>query len=282
MNSEKKVVQVYLQSCESNPQPAGFGDFLRGFIALYNYAKQYGYKAYMDKQHPLFLYFKSHPYLIINTIAPVHDLITGPKGKKYHEIDTALQGLFQSDQSFAVFTNAMYSKKNNILENYGKLTEDCKQFLRSMLVPIDTLQSSIQSTLQTLSIIRSVHSKEGFSVIHLRFGDEYLNRSKYDESVMYTTSRKIQTLLSKETHTQFLLLSDSSLMANKLKELHPSLVYLDNKKIHLGGLQNKMEGIESTLIDFFLLSKTNSIYYLYHSGFSRIISEIFEKPYIEL
>jgi hypothetical protein len=36
---KKQCIHKYLNICKTNPQPPGFGDFLRGSIALYNFSK---------------------------------------------------------------------------------------------------------------------------------------------------------------------------------------------------------------------------------------------------
>jgi hypothetical protein len=277
--NEKNVIQVYLQKCVLNPQSPGFGDFLRGFITLYMYSKQYGYNAYIDASHPVFQYLTPNPYFITNPLTPIHEVISGRTSiyKNYNEIDKRLIELFETNTSFAVFTNGMYTKKDGKIQNFGKLTDDCKHILQSILTPTDHIVSRVQDVYNLLDI----DLEKPYSIIHLRYGDDYLVDGAYYEHMFQLTYRKIESLLSRNPTTQFILLSDSIAMATKIKEYHPSLFYWNNAKIHTGGLQ-KDTGLEDTMIDFFILSKCDTIYYLHHSGFSRIISEVFDKPYIEL
>ena len=64
MNEYKECIHKYLTKCTNNPQPPGFADFLRGTIALYNMSKEYGYKLYIDGEHPIYKYLKQNKNII--------------------------------------------------------------------------------------------------------------------------------------------------------------------------------------------------------------------------
>jgi hypothetical protein len=42
-DSIKYCIHTYLKTCKTIVIPPGFGDFLRGTVALYNYSKKYKY-----------------------------------------------------------------------------------------------------------------------------------------------------------------------------------------------------------------------------------------------
>ena len=85
---------------------------------------------------------------------------------------------------------------------------------------------------------------------------------------------------------KFILLSDYSWIANKLKENIKEIHYWDNKKTHMGELFNiESTAIIDTLTDFFILSKSSKIFTnLINdgsiSGFSRIVSIIYKIEYV--
>ena len=72
----------------------------------------------------------------------------------------------------------------------------------------------------------------------------------------------------------------SSKIAKKLKQDIPKLYYWDNNKIHLGDLKNfSMNAVYDTLVDFFIMSKSKQINIINYSGFSKIISLIYDIKY---
>jgi hypothetical protein len=46
----------------------GFGDFIRGTIALYNYSKMYNYELFIDDSHDIFKFFLKNSKLIKNDL----------------------------------------------------------------------------------------------------------------------------------------------------------------------------------------------------------------------
>jgi hypothetical protein len=79
-----------------------------------------------------------------------------------------------------------------------------------------------------------------------------------------------------ENPGEYILISDSSVIANKLQSDIPNVHYWENTKIHLGDLQNNTEhSIFDTLVDFFILSKSKEII-SNNSGFSKVVSLIYD------
>jgi hypothetical protein len=90
---------------------------------------------------------------------------------------------------------------------------------------------------------------------------------------------KINTIINNDKNTNYILISDSSIIANKLKENIESIHYWDSCKIHLGDLKNYTNtNILDTLIDFFIMSSSVEIISNW-SGFSKVISEIYDIKY---
>ena len=71
-------------------------------------------------------------------------------------------------------------------------------------------------------------------------------------------------------------------IGQKLKASINQLYYWDNNKTHLGMLENEL-GIEDTIIDFNIISRSNEIisysHYSWGSGFSKYISIIYDIKY---
>ena len=191
-----------------------------------------------------------------------------------------LDNMFDKGQSFGVMTNSFYTLKNGILENFGPITEDCRNYLKDILSPTVEVENKMKEILD-------IHNLTNYKVIHLRFGDRFLNENGYNEEIYKLYYDKIRNL----KHDKYILISDSSIMANKLKkkinELKMKndsvidLYYWDNTKIHLGDLKNKKSNIVDTMVDFFIMSKSSQII-SNGSGFSEINSVIYNIPYVKI
>jgi len=266
-------IHKYLTKCKTNNQPPGFGDFLRGTIALYKYSKEYNYDVFLDKNiHPLFKYLKNNKYFLDTRIDEnVYELIPGSQGLSYEDIDNWLIRLFKSNESFSLITNGFYTNVPT-LQNYGEINEGCKEFMKEILMPSDELNINILNAYKEMNLDLA----KGYNVIHLRFGDSFLHDDHLNQSTCNLASGIIRNLIQTNPNSQFVLLSDSSKMANELKKENPELFYWDNTKIHLGDLRNDASGILSTMVDFFILSGCNEIF-TNGSGFNEIISVIYGK-----
>jgi hypothetical protein len=100
-------------------------------------------------------------------------------------------------------------------------------------------------------------------------------------------NEKVSRLLANNKNTKIILLSDSSSIANKLKACNSELFYWENKKIHLGKLKsdNVEQSVRDTLADFFIMTRCEKIYhYAFNgiSGFSKLVSLIYDKEYIKI
>ncbi len=285
----KICVHKYLTHCTSNPQPPGFADFLRGTIALYIFSKKYNYQLLIDGSHPLFKYLKPNKNISLNHHTNVHELLPG---LSYNHIYVTLDSMFNG-QSFNVMTNSFYTLKNGKLENYGPITEDCAEYMRDILSPSIEVENKMKEILE-------MNKLTNYKVIHLRFGDKFLHNNEYDDTIYNLYYNKILEIKNDPNlNCKYILLSDSSIIANKLKkeinelktnnELKSNdsvidLYYWNNTKIHLGDLKNKNSdnsNIVDTMVDFFIMSKSSEII-SNGSGFSKIASVIYNIPCISI
>ena len=272
----KKVIHKYLQSCKTNPQPPGFGDFLRGSIAIYNYAKKYNYTLYFDKDiHPIFQHLQKNPYFINDkSNNDVKELIPP---LNYYQINNKLIILFENNECFSLITNAFYTKNGNKLENFGEITSECKKFFQYILQPNLLLKNKLFIVFDRFY---NIDIESNYKVIHLRFNDNiFLNQNNNYLDLKNDLNYKISNLLNKSNNTQYVLITNSNKMGNFFKKNH-NLLYWSNNKTHLGGIVKNDDGIIDTLIDFFILSKAKEIIYFtegnWLSAFSKMASIIFD------
>ena len=260
-------IHKYLTTCKTNSQPPGLADFLRGTVALFNFSKKYNYRFFVDNTHPAFALLESNNYVkyLLNT----QEFIPGTTGMSYADIYNGLETLFQIDETFSVITNSFYTVP---LQNFGPITDDCRKFMKDLLKPNDVLKKAIFDTYKSMNI----DFTKGYRVIHLRVGDHALIHGGFDLDICKSLSNMITNIMSNNPY-QYILLSDSSVMANEIARL-TNINYWDNQKTHLGSLNNK-EGVTSTLVDFFIMAGSDLILYN-GSGFAEIVSVIYEQPIV--
>ena len=266
-------VHKYLTVCRINPQPPGIADFLRGTVALFYYSKQYNYEFYIDGTHPLFSFLQPNNRIVKAFDLTVHELIPP---MQYSDIDAEVQKLFKKKENFTVLTNCAYQKIEDNLYNYGPIRQDARAFLQDMLKPNEVIQKKISFIFET---VYKINPASKFKVIHLRFGDKFINTTETIPAEIYLHHYiKVLNIISCSKEP-IILMSDATMIARKLKKDIPQLLYWDNHKIHLGSLdKDPNEGISDTLADFFIMSKANEIYSA-ASGFAAIISEIYSIKY---
>jgi hypothetical protein len=272
LSGEKPLcVHNYLTHCSTNWLPPGLADFLRGTIALYYFTKQYNYTLLLDNSHPFFRYLQSNPCIISNTIFPQTVEIIPPLS--YEEIYARLQELFQSQRSVCLLTNSFYTVENGGgLVNFGPITEDCRTFLQSILRPIDRIEDMIHGIFTN---VYQFNKNEDYKVIHLRCGDRILHDNLYDDGLYSHYYEKIYPIVTHNKDTKYILLSDSSKIACELQKNIPGLYYWNNEKVHLGRLNQSSSAIMETLVDFFIMSRSKEILTGAPSGFSVVISLIY-------
>jgi len=265
-------IHSYLTKCKDNKLPPGFGDFLRGTIALYKYCKEYNYKLYIDSQsHPLFKFLNDNPHFIKNSIHTVEEFIPYSVGGEYDKIEECLIDKFKSNKSFACLTNAFYTKINGKLENWGSITDDCAAFMREILTPNNFLKKELFNAYKTMNIDMT----KGYSVIHWRFGDALLIERKYSEEYCINIREILIDICSKKQDKQFVFLCDSEIMGQIIHSITPGIFYWNSKKVHLGVLDDE-SAVLNTMVDFFIIANADSII-SNGSGFSNAASIIFNK-----
>ena len=88
--------------------------------------------------------------------------------------------------------------------------------------------------------------------------------------------------MNQDIKYKYVLISDSSLIAKKLKDNIDGLCYWDNTKIHLGDLKNnEKSSLLDTIVDFFILSRSTEIV-SNGSGYSTAVSKIYNIPYVNI
>ena len=275
---DKVCIHTYLTKCATNPQPPGFADFLRGSIALYNFSQKHGYRLLFDNSHPLYKFIKPNENIISSDTS--HNIIELLPPLDYYTIYCKLDSIFSDNKSFKVMTNSFYTLSYNDwmvdAVNWGGISNECRAYLRNIFCPSDELDNKIEYVINSL---HGIKNGEPFKIIHLRLGDVFIHKNIYDDSLYNLYHNKITNLINNNKNIHYILISDSSIIANKLKTDIKELYYWDNKKIHIGDLINNTESaLLDTLTDFFIMSKSDEII-TNGSGFSQVVSIIYNIKY---
>ena len=144
--------------------------------------------------------------------------------------------------------------------------------IQKLFIPNDYLQDKIQNIKLGLEL-------DNYSVLHIRTGDQNINKG-LDSKIVNSVEEILNKIKFPENT---LLLSDSSELKLYLRKKY-NFKILESEIIHLGflGSENIDNGIESTLIDYFLICGSNKIYslsvYEWNSGFSLMASKIYMIP----
>lgn len=172
--------------------------------------------------------------------------------------------------------------------NYGsadqstvqRMPEDCKRFMRSLLIPTPEFKTYFNTKCEELKIPRT------YSILHFRLGDDELVRDvknviQYNELVEHVVSNL------KQTPNSFVI-ADSFKFKQHLMQALPNFSnrIIPTIPVHLGEPNATVEMAKETLFDFMLLAnamfiKTHSMYG-WISGFVSWSSGVFNVPLIDL
>jgi hypothetical protein len=238
---------------------------------LYIFAKKYDYTLCIDTSHPVFNYLKGNYEYTGYTEELLPPL-------SYKNIYSLLDNKFKSKKSFSIMTNSFYNLQNGILSNYGEITSDCANYMKDILTPTIEVENKLAYIFNN---VYEINMNTPFNVIHLRFGDIFIENNIYNDKMYELYYNKINKLINKnKLNEKYVLISDSDEIAKKLKTNIPELLYWNNSKIHLGSLTQfkSNSDILDTLVDFFIISKSKEIF-SNGSGFSNINSIIYNIKY---
>jgi hypothetical protein len=290
----KNIYNVYQEKYNYNIKATGFGDFIRGCYFLLDFCEKYGFNFNVLINHPMTKFFKKQfnyssfeQYMFSNITfftknnwdgynIDTEDYIHSVPGK-------LINGHFVSylRDDIDVYSNSVFIY--SIAYPSHIISEKHKTYMRNLLEPNDEIQQYIDSTLNQFEL-----TKYNYSVIHIRTGDTYLNQDKseiynnYISKLVYEISK---TILKNEAFCRnYILISDNLNVKYLITKKYPFLKSVFKEITHLGeGVVQEDEKIKNTLLDFYLLSLSNSIFsfscYEHGSGFSQWCAETYNIPY---
>jgi len=282
----RTIVQVY-QADFVNEKSPGLGDFLRGSFYLMQLAGILNVDFKIDiSNHPISEFivnngkrndinYNNIEFLMGLNRCPVTSFSINPPNNRYFDLkftNSIIKKLNQSSaQNVGLFSNAF--------PIFYHFSEYGRNIIRSYLMPNKTMIEYIKNAFDSLQL-----QPNTYGVIHIRTGDEYLSTKRGDLPPDYTKIIQIITSVN-NPNKKYLILSDNYSLKSRLKKYQNFYVYMHNIE-HLGSEINYNKstiGIKNTLLEFYLMSYSNSILslsvYDHISGFSKYCSELYNIPF---
>jgi hypothetical protein len=292
-------IHRYLDNLTTSVKPPGFADFLRGTGALFLFSKKYNYKLYIDyESHPIFKYFKYNEDIYIKNVANKDETIelVCKDDLSYSTIYEILEHLFSLKKNFNVLTNSFHIKNSEKYKDcnytqiykYNPFPDDYKEYIKEILTPTLFLEYLYDKKVKKLNIVK----KEAFGVIHLRFKDEIAEGYESFEDI--ETEKKwlhnIACLSEQHIYNKIIILCNYTDFYDKINKLNLKNVFTSNSiSTHIGGFDNMdvdlEEKLQQTLVDLMLIKNSSLTYcmsYYKQSGFSELISKIYNVPYVNI
>lgn len=238
----------------------GLGDIIRGAISMFQLSKKYDFQLIIDFQHhSLSRFLKSEPYEYTNLILENKDNIPFIED---NEIETYLQN--NSNEVSYLFTNCHLR---------GEITEECKEFIKNILTPNEEFQKYIDES------FLYYHIPENYHILHFRLGDSFLIRNQEHDF-----SNAIDKFYQWRENDD-VLISDSLIFKEKIKENDNNIILLNTEPVHLG-YGNHSNNIKDTLLEFFVITKSKKIktfsIYDWISGFVNVVHQIYDIPLVRI
>ena len=250
VNCNKTIINVLDNS-------NGFGDFLRGSIILAQYAKYFNINFKLDvSRHHISKYLNIETELLIK--AKINLICFNGKNNQ----DIALYSLIKQfinsndEQNLYITTNLYY--------NMNLVSKDIK----------DYINSSLKFKQKYYDIAKELFDLKKYNVLHIRCKDEFLNMD-FEDNYLLTEIIKLQ--LSGNT----IVMSNNYSLKKKINKIF-GFYYIDKNVYHSGKINDFTE-LESTIIEYIILSKSSHTYcysYYHHgSGLSEQCSVLNNIPY---
>ena len=281
----KKIVNVYQLEFTNGKSP-GIGDFLRGSFSFMQVAQLLNLEFDIDiSNHPISKYIQN-----VNSISGVdyknieyyYEDNRCHLGKDNYEdtpinintdfLNTTIKWLNSKNcKVFGFFSNAFPSFNIHTPEGINKI--------KSKLLPNEFMQTYIDKTLVELNL-----KKKEYGIIHIRTGDKYIaNGEKMNKNFINYVKTVINSFIIPEK--KYLIISDSNELKFHLKT-YPNFYILIKNIEHLGGevmKSHKTDGVMNTMLDYYLMSNSNTIIslstYGHVSGFSKYCSILHNIPF---
>jgi hypothetical protein len=292
----KIINNVYQETYAKNVKATGLGDFIRGCYFLLQFCEKYNFQTNILINHPISMFLKKF-YNTFNLNTNLFNVITACPNNNWK--DTTLDSSnymvsYNKDNDFiynfihylhTINTSNDTSNENvyiyNVMFPYNIISDNHRIYMREIFEPNDEMIAYINKVLNDIG-----YNKYEYSLIHIRSGDKYLNNanSQLNPDYIKNIINELFTLIQSNMNTKFLLIADNNQIKSCLIKYFPRLRTIFKDISHLGeGTILEKEKVKNTMLDFYLLSYSNSIHSYtsnpHGSGFSHWCAETYNIPY---
>ena len=277
----------------------GLGDFLRGCYFILEFCEKYNFqpKIVFNNCISNFLLIKTHNLEKIDNILKG---ISGCRNNNFREfviengiIHEPLKDIKNIMADFVDYVVKCPQYSGNVFMfcnsfPIDEVPEKNKEYMRKFLEPTNEMKLIINQTLDELAI-----SSKQYIVIHIRAGDSYLKeeKNKFTNGYIHNLINNIKNDINQakpcanHLENNYLLIADSNDVKKIIQKYFPNFKTLMNPITHFGeGVVLEEEKVKNTLVDFYLLSHSKSIFsysvYKHGSGFSYWCAKTFNIPYV--
>ena len=261
----KTVIFAWTETASNLPSNGrsihlGWGDILMGMVATYIVCKRYGYRFIIDIQkHPCSEYLKAVEHEFMNAVREYTDI---PFIKGMH-----LEYYIRSNKNDIVMlmTNKRVDPKD--------VDDEIKEKIKSLLTKTELFEIYFNAQKSKLNL------PTDYRVIHFRMGDNFLVRQPIRTRML----KRINSLYLKYKTGKDLLMSDSVVLKQYIKQQDHAVTMYDLERIaHLGHAQHQ-DDVRDTLVEFFLICECRFIrsfsVYAWPSGFALSPSVLYDIPF---
>lgn len=282
-DSIKKINNVYKNNFKNAPT-TGFGDFVRGCYFLMEFCEPLNlivdFHIYDSNIKHYLKYFSLKPIISKNIANNIY---------KFEQINCSFtnnNGIISynfnnNNDDFVNYLNSQPIYLNNVFINTVNfpshfVSQKHINCMKTILEPTDIFKIEINNLMNKLGLV-----KNDYITYHIRLGDNYI-----ENQFELIQNNKLQQIINKldlDNDNNFLLISDSVLIKNKLSKKYVKIKTIETEAIHTCQA-NDIDKIKYTLFDFYLMSTSKKIIsfsiYPHGSGFSKWCATTYEIPYV--
>ena len=297
------IQNVFQELYKGNLKPTGLGDFIRGCYFLLQFCKKHNFNPSIIINHPIALYLKKFDSAYVNI----------RKNKEISQQILSNVSKFNSNNFLSpkIDDNGYITSENldektiynfvdylcninpnnnsiftyNILFPYLEIEEQDKNYMKNVLEPNEEMKKYISQTLKKMAL-----NKGKYMAIHIRCGDEYIYEETtiFSKKYLFTIFDEINDVVQQNLDIEYLIISDNNLIKHLVEKFlcvkHKNIKMLYNYITHVGETKVlDLQRVKNTLLDFYLLANSFSIYsisvYLHGSGFSFWCAKTYDIPH---
>ena len=279
------IENVYQEKYNNNINASGLGDFIRGSYFLLEFCDNNNIPCNINiLNHPVSQFleiYKNKQPLVYNNINKFDLTNFNPHILDNGIITNICDPSITNDFIKYLSKQSVFNKKLYVYTTtYPSLeiSQKHKEYMKQILSPNMQLKSLVDNTLLDLGLV-----KKQFTIIHIRYGDDFLIENKNE--IQKSHFEIIKNMLDKlDLNKKYLLISDNKIVKKILKFNYPFLKIHLNEITHTGeGLHIETNKLQNTMIDFNLFSHATNVIafsvYTHGTGFSRWITETYSVPY---